>query len=175
MKVSQHLLTIYPSDANCLQNGEEDQWDSAAGVVVKELKHVESCLQSTRSKTQRSVNTNTRWVFICLAVKQEWISPPVRHSPQWLRRDRQQSTGEKLPAEAFCVDGQWKRRKGASLKWMWPDLPNTQTGTGNTEKPLSSRGKKKALFFLVAFYILGYYNFSYIMLYYIRLEYIQVE
>lgn len=57
MKVSQLLLTIYPSDANCLQNGEEDQWDSAAGVVVKELKHIESCLQSTRSKTQRSVDT----------------------------------------------------------------------------------------------------------------------
>lgn len=38
-------LTVYPTNANRLQNGKHYERDSTAGVIVKELKHKESSLQ----------------------------------------------------------------------------------------------------------------------------------
>lgn len=77
VKVSQLLLTVEPSDAKCLQDTEQDQWDSAAGVVVKELEHIESSLQPTTSRAQSLVDTDTHTPGPYLSSRRKWF--PCRY------------------------------------------------------------------------------------------------
>lgn len=59
VKLPQLLLTKHPSNADGLQKAEQDEWDSTAGVVVKELEHIESCLQCSRGRAQPLVDRHT--------------------------------------------------------------------------------------------------------------------
>lgn len=53
-------LTIDPSYTNTLQNGKNNQWDPTAGLVVKQLKHIKSSLQSMSQKGREKVPNRQR-------------------------------------------------------------------------------------------------------------------
>ena len=79
-------LTVDPSYTNILQNGKRNQWDPTAGVVVKQLKHIESSLQSMSQKGSEKVTDRQREESVLLDEPDVTCSMvPMRenqHSPQ---------------------------------------------------------------------------------------------